>query len=137
VVRWRDLLHAGHQRPPLPPDWRLAWDGSKPAVLPGGGVLRLIGSECLPSPCTLHAGLAGRRLTLPGRNHSHALRQVLLDLGVPPWQRAQLPLLSTSDGELLAAGDLAYSAGFDAWLRQHQARLCWTPPGDPVEDARD
>ena len=137
VVRWRDLLHAGRQRPALPPDWRLPWDGSEPAALPGGGVLRLIGSDRLPSPCTLHAGLAGRRITLPGRSHSHALKQVLLDLGVPPWRRAQLPLLSTSDGELLAAGDVAYSAGFDAWLRQHQARLCWTPPGDPVQGARD
>ena len=85
----------------------------------------------------MHARTGGERITLPGRGHSHALKQVLLELGVPPWQRAQLPLLSTPDGEVLAAGDLAYSAGFDAWLRRHHARLRWTPPGDAVDRARD
>ncbi len=142
VTRWRDLLHAGRQRAALPSDWRLAWDGSHAAALPGGGRLQLVDSDglpspCLPSPCVLHARTGGERITLPGRSHSHALKQVLLDLGVPPWQRAQLPLLSTPQGEVLAAGDLAYSSGFDAWLRQRQARLCWTPPDDMIDAACD
>ena len=137
VTRWRDLLHAGRQRAPLPRDWRMAWDGGRPAALPGGGVLRLVGADALPSPGVLHARSGSQRITLPGRDHSHALKQVALDLGVPPWQRAQLPLLSSPDGEVLAAGDLVYSAGFDAWLRQHHARLVWTPPGDADGGPRD
>ncbi|MGH8078592.1 MAG: tRNA lysidine(34) synthetase TilS, partial [Lysobacter sp.] len=137
VTRWRDLLHAGRQRTPLPPDWRSAWDGGRPATLPDGGLLQLVGADALPSPCVLHARNGGERITLPGRGHSHGLKHVLQDLGVPPWDRAHLPLLSSADGELLAAGDLAYAAGFDLWLRQHQARLVWTPPGDNVDTAGD
>jgi len=37
-----------------------------------------------------------------------------------------LPLLSDAAGNLLAAGDLVYSATFDTWLRDHQLRLVWT-----------
>ena len=44
---------------------------------------------------------------------------------MPPWVRDHLPLLSSSAGKLLAAGDLVYSAGFDAWLRERGARLVW------------
>ena len=137
VTRWRDLLHAGRQHPPLSADWRMAWDGRRPAALPGGGVLQLLGADALPAPGMLQARRGSQRITLPGRDHSHSLKQVLLDLGVPPWRRAQLPLLSARGGEILAAGDLAYSAGFDAWLRQHRARLVWTPPGDRGEAPRD
>lgn len=137
VTRWRDLLHAGRQRAPLPQDWRMDWDGRRPAALPDGGRLQLAGADVLPAPGVLHARSGGERLTLPARRHSHALKHVLQDLSVPPWQRAQLPLLSTRDGELLAAGDLAYSAGFDAWLRQRQARLIWTPPGDGADATHD
>ena len=137
VTRWRDLLHAGRQRAPLPADWRMAWDGGQPAALPGGGALRLDGADALPAPAVLHARRGSQRITLPGRDHSHALKQVLLDLGVAPWQRAQLPLLSSPAGEVLSAGDLVYSAGFAAWLRQHRARLVWTPPGDDGDGPRD
>ena len=57
-------------------------------------------------------------LAVPGRH-----LRVLQDLGVPPWVRDHLPMLSSSAGELLAAGDLAYSAGFDAWLRERGVGL--------------
>lgn len=137
VTRWRDLLHAGREHPPLPMDWRVDWDGSRPAALPNGGQLRLVGADALPSPGVLRALSGGKRITLPRRSHSHALKQVLLDLGVPPWRRAQLPLLASPGGEVLAAGDLAYSSGFDAWLLEHGARLVWTPPGAGNDAPRD
>ena len=137
VTRWRDLLHAGRQRAALPRDWRMGWDGSRPASLPDGGLLQLIGAGTLPAFCVLHSRTGGERITLPGRGHSHALKHVLQALGVPPWHRAQLPLLSTPEGEVLAAGDLAYSAGFGSWLRQQQARLVWTRPGDSAAALRD
>lgn len=73
----------------------------------------------------VHARQGGERLTLPGRAHSHALKHVLQDLGVPPWERKRLPLLSDAEGRLLAAGDLAYAADFDAWLRSCGTRLVW------------
>ena len=78
------------------------------------------------TPVRVHARQAGERIVLPGSEHSHALKHVLQDLGVPPWERARLPLLFAADDTVLAAGDLAYSGPFDAWLRTHSARLKWT-----------
>ena len=66
---------------------------------------------------------------LPGRSHSHSLKHVLQDLGVPPWERSRLPLLVDTEGQLLAAADLAYSADFDAWLRANKTRLVWRDAG--------
>ena len=126
VRRWRDLLHAGPQREPLSRAWKAQWDGRSPLALPGGGQLQLEGSDGFDRPLRVHARQGGERITLPGRAHSHALKHVLQDLGVPPWVREHLPLLSDADGVLLAAGDLAWSAAFDAWLRAHGSRLAWS-----------
>ena len=73
----------------------------------------------------MHTRIGGERIRLPGRRHGHALKHVLQDLGVPPWVRARLPLLSTADGRLLAAANLAFSADFDAWLRAGALGLAW------------
>ncbi|WP_057972636.1 tRNA lysidine(34) synthetase TilS [Lysobacter antibioticus] len=127
VVRaWRDLLHAERQRPALAEDWSAAWDGHDALPLPDGGEWRLQGVDRFAAPCLAHARRGGERIALPGRSHRHALKQVLQSLGVPPWERRRLPLLSTLDGELLAAGDLLLSARMDAWLRERGARLLWT-----------
>ena len=74
----------------------------------------------------VHARQGGERITLPGRTHSHALKHVLQDFGIPPWQRERMPLLSDGAGVVLAAGDVACSREFDAWLRARGARLAWS-----------
>ncbi|QDH70646.1 tRNA lysidine(34) synthetase TilS [Marilutibacter alkalisoli] len=125
IRRWRGLLHAGRERLPLPVDWSVEWNGRDPLQLPDGGTLRLEGADALPTPVRVHARQGGERITLPGRDHSHALKQVLQELEVPPWVREGLPLLSDAEGNLMAAGDLTYSAAFDDWLRGHTARLVW------------
>ena len=126
VVRgWRDLLHADHARPALPSGWSVDWDGQAPLALPDGDALALDGAR-LEHPCRVHARQGGERIVLPGREHSHALKHVLQDLGVPPWERERLPLLSDAQGRLLAVGDLVHAASFDAWLRERDARLVWT-----------
>ncbi|MDN5783055.1 MAG: tRNA lysidine(34) synthetase TilS, partial [Luteimonas sp.] len=125
VHRWRDLLHAGPRREPLSPSWRMQWDGRGPLPLPIGAQLRLEGADAFDAPLQVHARQGGERIQLPRRTHSHALKHVLQDLGLPPWQRDQLPLLSDAAGTVLAAGDLVLSASLDAWLRTHDARLVW------------
>ena len=127
IQRWRDLLHVEPAREPLPPDWRAPWDGRSPLSLPGGGTLSLQGADALPSPMHAFARQGGERIALPGREHSHALKHVLQELGIPPWERARLPLLADAAGALCAVGDIAYSAAFDAWLRENDARLRWAP----------
>jgi tRNA(Ile)-lysidine synthase len=134
IRRWRLLLHAGLACVPLAGDWQLQWDGRAPLPLPGGGTLDLQTDKRGSNPSgfgqslVVRARRGGERIVLPGRNHSHALKHVLQDLGVPPWLRERLPLLSDADGKVLAAGDLACSAGFDAWLRENGARLAWSCP---------
>jgi tRNA(Ile)-lysidine synthase len=147
IRRWRDLLHASAQCAPLPEDWHVAWDGRAPLVLPDGGSLFLEraalegmepeGAGGFESPLEAGTRRGGERIVLPGRTHSHALKHVLQDLGVPPWEREHLPILRNAAGEVLAAGDLVYSATFDAWLRANGARLCWRTPAAPAPAARD
>jgi len=139
VVRaWRDLLFADVARAPLPADWHAEWDGRAPLVLPGGDVLALDGTADFDTPLRVHARQGGERLMRAGRSHSHALKQVLQELGIPPWERERLPLLSDGAGELLAAGDLVHSARFDAWLRGRGARLAWRRQGEThAATARD
>lgn len=127
VRRWRNLLHAGPVCERLPLGWQAQWDGRKPLALPLGGQIRLEGSAGFERLVRVHARQGGERIVLPGRHHSHALKHVLQDLGVPPWLREHLPLLSDADGHLLAAGDLAFSASFDAWLRTRSTQLLWAP----------
>ena len=126
VRRWRDVLHADWQRGSLPADWAQPWDGREPVLLPDGSLLALEGAAHFDTELMLGARVGGERITLPGRTHSHALKHVLQELGVPPWVRERLPLLSTPQGELLAAGDVVYSAHFVRWLRAGNARLRWS-----------
>ncbi|MEG3192845.1 tRNA lysidine(34) synthetase TilS [Lysobacter sp. D1-1-M9] len=158
IRRWRGLLHADLVRGPLPAEFEVAWDGREPLRLPTGDVLWLekntvgaasaankpaaashlaFAAEAAPTnnrslafdpPLRVHERRGGERIQLAGRTHSHALKKLLQEREVPPWQRERLPLLSSADGELLAAGDVVCSGAFDDWLRAHDARLLWTQP---------
>ncbi len=125
--RWRQWLHASPSRAPLDDTWQATWDGSQPLALPGGGWLRLEGAAAFDSPLGVRSRRGGERIRLPGRGHHHALKHVLQDLGVPPWERERLPLLVAADGEVRAAGDRVVGATLAAWLREHDARLAWAP----------
>lgn len=79
-------------------------------------------------PWRAHPRHGGERIALPGRAHSHALKHVLQDAGIPPWERACMPLLTARDGTLLAAGDGVLSGAFAAWLHARGLRLRWQRP---------
>jgi tRNA(Ile)-lysidine synthase len=145
VRRWRDLLHAEGIREALPTDWEAPWDGQKPLLLPTGDRLAFVGAgmnatgraaepvvAVMPAPtgdqclvALVRARRGGERLTQPGRAHSHSLKHVLQDLGVPPWERERLPLVFAANGELLAVGDLAISARLAAWSLNSGRQLRW------------
>lgn len=142
IHAWRDLLHAGLVPPPLPDEWQVAWDGQEPLVLPDDSTLALRPSAGAVSNTAgfgrillVHARRGGERITLPGRDHSHSLKQLLQERAIPPWQRVRLPLLSTIEGELLAAGDRILSADFAQWLHERGGRLQWREaPSQPQAD---
>jgi tRNA(Ile)-lysidine synthase len=123
IVRWRGRLHALRNDQDWPPDWHRDWDGTAPLALPDGGILALEGVPGFESMVQVRARLGGERIVLPGRTHSHALKHVLQERGVPPWERARLPLLFAADGVLLAAGTDILAAPFADWLSRHGARL--------------
>src|SRR5690606_3608527 len=137
ILRWRDLLHADIERAPLPPEWSGTWDGRGELLLPDGGRLWLADAAGQPACAAFDASLqvgarrGGERIRLSGRTHSHALKHVLQERGVPPWRREHLPLLSDASGELLAAGDVAVSATLGHWLHGQRLTLRWLAPGDP------
>lgn len=131
IHRWRDLLHAGRARAPLPADWAAEWSGDATLALPTGDTLALEPSRRFDAPLRVHARQGGERLVLPGRSHHTDLKHALQDLGIPPWERARLPLLSAPDGPLLAAGDLVVSATLADWLARHDTRLRWSTGVDP------
>lgn len=134
VRRWRDLLHASHAAPALPRDYQAQWDGRAPLLLPTGDTLELEGvgpaarAPGDPWPLTVRARQGGERITLPGRGHSHALRNVLQEKAVPPWVRERLPLLCAADGSVLAAGDLILSESFERALVRAGLELRWRCP---------
>lgn len=125
IHRWRDLLHAGTDEPGLAADWQARWAGSTPLALPTGDTLAVSPAVAFDVPLSVHARQGGERLRLPGRDHHTTLKHALQDLGIPPWERRRLPLLSHPDGRLLAAGDLLVSAEFQDWLAARGARLVW------------
>jgi len=130
VRRWRDLLYAESVLPDLPEDWQAVWDSSLPLKLPTGACLRLLRNEAAsavaaPEPFRVSRRAGGERIRLPGRTHSHAVKNALQEFGVPPWQRKRLPLVYAADGELLAVGDVLRSARAQAagWNFRTDERL--------------
>ncbi|MFL0336328.1 tRNA lysidine(34) synthetase TilS [Stenotrophomonas maltophilia] len=129
IQQWRDhayLLPA--QLPALPPGWRAEWDGRAALALPDGGQLSLHGAAAFDHPLQVRAREGGERILLPGRQHSHALKDCLQREHLAPWRRAQLPLVF--DGpQLLAAADVVIAAPLQAWLQSRDAQLQWRPGG--------
>jgi tRNA(Ile)-lysidine synthase len=123
IVQWRGRLHALRQSDEWSPDWEREWDGTAPIGLPDGGTLSLEGAPRFDATVQVRARVGGERIVLPGRTHSYQLKHVLQERGLPPWERARLPLLFAPDGMLLAAGTDILAAPFAQWLADRGARL--------------
>ncbi|MFI4970156.1 MAG: tRNA lysidine(34) synthetase TilS [Lysobacterales bacterium] len=125
--RYRELLYA---LPPLqlPPfDWSADFDGGELSLPLDLGVLRLVGSTPRPSlerRLQVRFRRGGESLRLANGKHTRELRDLFQEAGIPPWQRARLPLVFEPDGKLLAVADL--------WLSEAGARL-FEPFGGQLE----
>ncbi len=129
IQQWRDHAYLLPARlPSLPLGWQAAWDGRAPLPLPDGGQLSLLGASAFEQPLQVRTRVGGERILLPGRQHSHALKDCLQRERLAPWRRAQLPLIF--DGpQLLAAADVVIAAPLQAWLQANEAQLRWRPGG--------
>ncbi|MBE0510641.1 MAG: tRNA lysidine(34) synthetase TilS [Gammaproteobacteria bacterium] len=112
--RYRDRLYAMPPLPALPEaGWQQEWDGQEVLRLPGGlGDYRLLPQQGGLAPSCLQGQVltirlrgGGERLRLPGHAHHASLKTLFQQRGIPPWQRARVPLLYLD-------GVLAQVAGF-------------------------
>lgn len=113
--RYRDRLYAMTPLDPLDELTVIPWQWQQPLQLPAGlGRLGAAVSECVDRksagvnldqcralPMTIRFRGGGERCQLPGRAHRHALKGLMQEAGIPPWQRSRIPLIYL--GEQLAA----------------------------------
>ena len=79
-----------------PPSVEKHWDLSQSVqCLWGPFVVHASGES--EQPLTLRARMGGERLQLAGRAHRHSLKKLLQERGVPPWERAIVPLIYCGD----------------------------------------
>lgn len=117
------------EREPRPPLERTSWNGRQAQELPNQlGRLELSGITQLESPVSIRFGLEpGESIALPGRDHRHAVKQLMHSAGVPPWQRPLWPRLYRAD-HLLAVGDRWLDRDFAAELSRLGLQLHWHQP---------
>jgi tRNA(Ile)-lysidine synthase len=75
-------------------------------------------------PLTIRFRRGGERFRLQGRSQRQALKKLLQEVGVPPWERERLPLLYCGE-QLAAVARLGVSADFAACPQQEGIILTW------------
>lgn len=122
VRRWRGEAWALPPRPPIPADAEYIWeDPGQPLQLPD----RVLEPEALerlgvtvPTGATLRVTYrrGGERFRLAGTPRERALKTLLADRGVPPWERDRLPLIYLGDRlvAVVGLGRAADASGPDA-----------------------
>ncbi|MDL0432519.1 tRNA lysidine(34) synthetase TilS [Marinobacter sp. TBZ242] len=110
VRRYRGYLYLVADRPPLPsdnapliPGRELVWGEWRLQLVPAGN------SE-MPAPAIrISTRVGGERLRPDPKGPSKSLKNWLQEKGIPPWERARLPLLLEAENgnqEVIGAGDL-------------------------------
>lgn len=135
VRRYRDLLYAMRPLQLPPPEWQGRFDGGELALPLDLGVLRLRGASAqarLAAPLQVRFRRGGESLRLHGSGPSRELRDLLQEAGVPPWQRARLPLLFDADDRLLAVADIYLSDTATALLPPLTAGIEWDTGDAPT-----
>ena len=115
VYRGRVCVHR-----PAPPAYDVAWDGTRDVELPHG-CLRIETGEGDGIDAQRLAGAAlrvrsrvgGERMQTAKDRPRRALKSILQEAGVPPWQRASLPLV-TSGNDVVAVPGIGVDASWHA-----------------------
>ena len=130
VVRaWRGRLYAERWHPPAGQSWKVVWTGA-PINLPGGGLLALNSTEQrLMTHLNVRATIAGERLRPFGHAHSRTLGDLFQKAQVPPWRRADCPIIEAMDGTVLALGDIVLTQAGQSLFSSLGVRLAWHPCG--------
>ena len=99
---YRDRVELVENSPDMPADWQSRWDGSHELILPDGlGVLRsraVIGEGIARRHFEIRAatvrGRSGGERMQSGENRPRrALKNLLQEHAIPPWERSRMPLV--------------------------------------------
>jgi tRNA(Ile)-lysidine synthase len=118
IRRYRNKLYClrnGQAEDLRPRDWPKASETL--AVGKRMTLTRVVSTSGIPEPVWLRSTVTvkfrsgGEKIALPGRRGRHLLKNLYQEIGIPPWERADLPLLYL-DGKLAAVADLWISADY-------------------------
>jgi tRNA(Ile)-lysidine synthase len=134
ISRWRDCLYLSSVQSDMPQDWQFDWNGADDFELPNGnrwGFVAIGNSPIAAKDIHDHFGgdflitlrRGGEKILLGNREHHSLIKNCLQELGVPPWERRKLPLVSTATGECLAMGDILASARFKDFCESRKIRF--------------
>ncbi|HEY2862959.1 MAG TPA: tRNA lysidine(34) synthetase TilS [Casimicrobiaceae bacterium] len=128
--RYRDriLVHAMATDPYVRP-----WCGEESVDLPSG-TLRferargtgIATSKLEAAPVTLRSRIGGERIQLAANRPRRAVKKLLYDAQLPPWQRQGLPLIWCGD-ELAAVPGIGVAVAFQAKGEETAWRVAWHP----------
>lgn len=134
TLRWNDrVLRLWNRRlwlerddaPKLP--WSRRWSGREPLELPAGlGRLVMIGDAKPELGLEVALDERAESMRVTGDRHRRALKRLLADAGIPPWQRPWWPRIRRGQA-VLALGDRWLSKAFADELSASGLRLEWQP----------
>ncbi len=132
IRRYRDRLYA---MPPLPlhdSSKILDWKMTEIFCPVGGGALRatkvsgygIKQALCRDARITVRFRQGGECCQPAGRTHTHKLKKLLQEQGIPPWQRGRIPLIYL-DTELAAVAGLFVCEPFQAGSNERGLKISW------------
>lgn len=109
------------------------WEGEPELRLPGG-LLRferalgsgLAAAKLAQAPVTLRSRCGGERIRLAANRPARALKKLLQEARMPPWEREALPLLWSGD-ELAAVPGIGVATAYQAAPDEAGWSLSWRP----------
>jgi tRNA(Ile)-lysidine synthase len=126
--RGRIVVHA-----PRAATFVRAWDGESELWLPGGTLLferargaGLAAAKLTQGPVTLRSRCGGERIRLSANRPARAVKKLLQEAHMPPWERDGLPLVWSGD-ELVAVPGIGIALAYQAAPDEAGWRLCWRP----------
>jgi len=131
--RYRGALWLAPPAPPLAPEGDWIWRGERVWRLPElGGVLRfatvrgtgLRAAAARAGRVTLRRRRGGETMRTRAGGPRRAVKKLLQEHGVPPWERETLPLVYC-DGELACLPGVAVAAAWQAGPREPGFELAW------------
>lgn len=136
IHAYRGELHVVRHRPPVvdgPVPWRgeasLPWGGDQVMLRSTHGIgisYRLLRG----APVCLRRRLGGERIQPDPRRPLRSLRKLLQEAGVPPWDRARLPLLWSGERLVWVAG-IGIDAAFACAPEEPGVTPVWEPAPPP------